>query len=205
METKNKQIIIKLPLVLLMCVMLFSFGISAVSAAGTSGNSTIYVNTQGNDTWDGLSPVYNTTSGPKKTITNATGTVAANGTVYIAQGTYNEFGININQNMTITGENQANTIINGQQSGTSIFYIGSGITVTITNLTLTNNTAFNGGAITNDGSLTLTNSTLTGNTATNYGGAIYNNGSLTVTNSTLTGNTASNGGAITSITYTLLF
>ncbi|MBP2044999.1 beta strand repeat-containing protein [Methanobacterium aggregans] len=177
---------------------MFSFGVSAVSAAGTD-NSTIYVNTQGDDTWDGLSPVYNTTSGPKKTITNATGTVAVNGTVHIAQGTYNESGININQNMTITGENQDNTIINGQQSGNSIFYVGPGITVTITNLTLRNSTAFNGGAIYNQGNLTVTNCTLTGNTATNYGGAIYNEGSLTVTNSTLTGNTASNGGAITNM------
>ncbi|MCE7698563.1 MAG: hypothetical protein K8E24_006915, partial [Methanobacterium paludis] len=139
MKPKNKQITIKIPLLLLICVLIFS-GISAVSAAGTD-NSTIYVSTQGNDSWDGLLPIYNTTSGPKKTITNATGTVATNGTIYIAQGTYNESGININTNMTITGENPTNTIINGQQSGNSIFYIAPGITVTITNLTLTNSTA----------------------------------------------------------------
>ena len=199
METKNKQMVFKIPLLLLVGVLLFSFGVSAVSAAGTD-NSTIYVNTQGNDSWDGLSPVYNTTSGPKKTITNATGTVAANGTVHIAQGTYNESGINIDHNMTIIGENQDNTIINGQQSGTSIFCIGPGITVIITNLTLTNSTAIgNGGAIYNEGNLTVINSTLTDNTATNYGGAIYNCGDLTVTNSTFAGNTASNGGAITNM------
>jgi len=197
METKNRQITIKIPLLLLVGVVLFSFGVSAVSAAGTD-NSTIYVNTQGNDSWDGLSPVYNTTSGPKKTIGNATGTVATNGTIHIAQGTYNESGINIDHNMTITGENQANTIINGQQSGNPIFTIVDGITVNINNLKLTNSTAIgNGGAIYNEGNLTVINSTLTGNTATNYGGAIYNEGSLTVTNSTFTGNTASNGGAIT--------
>ena len=197
METENKQITIKIPLLLLVGVLLFSFGVSAVSAAGTD-NSTIYVNTQGNDSWDGLSPVYNTTSGPKKTITNATGTVATNGTVHIAQGTYNESGITINTNMTITGENQDNTIINGQQSGNSIFIIADGITFNINNLKLTNSTAMgNGGAIYNEGNLTVINSTLTNNTATNYGGAIYNDGGLTVTNCTLTGNTASNGGAIT--------
>ncbi|MBP2045282.1 beta strand repeat-containing protein [Methanobacterium aggregans] len=196
METKNKHSILKIPLMLLMCVVVLSFGVNAVSAAGTD-NSTIYVSTQGNDTWDGLNATYNGTSGPKKTITNATGTVAANGTVHIAQGTYNESRIDINQNMTITGENQDNTIINGQQSGNNIFYIAPGIIVTITNLTLTNNTADYGGvAIWNSGSLTLINSTFTGNTANYRGGAIWNGGSLTVINSTFTGNTAKFGGAI---------
>ena len=199
METKNKQITIKIPLILLMCVLVFSLGVSAVSAASTSDNSTIYVSTQGNDTWDGLSATHNGTSGPKATIANAVGTVATNGTVHIAQGTYNESGIDINQNMTITGENQDNTIINGQQSGISIFYIETGITLTINNLTLTNSTAFYGGAICNEGNLTVINSTFTGNNATSYGfgAAIYNvEGNLTVINSTFTNNTACNGGAI---------
>ena len=40
--------------------------------------------------------------------------------------------------MTIIGENQKNTIIDGQQSGNSIFTIASGVNVTIINLTLTN-------------------------------------------------------------------
>lgn len=68
METQNKKSILRIPLLLLVCVVLFSFGVGAVSAANTSSNSTIYVSTDGDDTWDGLSPVYNTTSGPKKTI-----------------------------------------------------------------------------------------------------------------------------------------
>jgi uncharacterized repeat protein (TIGR01451 family) len=196
MEAQDKYLILKIPLLLLVGVVLFS-GVGAVSAAST-GNSTIYVNTEGDDTWDGLSPVYNTTSGPKKTITNATGTVAINGTVYIAPGTYTESGITINKNMTITGENQKNTIINGQHSENSIFKIVQGITVNINNLTLTNNTANLIGAIYNEaGVLTVINCTFTNNTET-YGGAIGNyGGSLTVINSTFTNNTASrDGGAI---------
>ena len=205
METQDKHLILRIPLLLLVCVVLFSFGVGAVSAAGTSGNSTIYVSTDGDDAWDGLSPVYNTTSGPKKTIKNATGTVAINGTVYIAPGTYTESKIVIDKDMTITGENQKNTIINGQQSGNSIFNILSGITVNINNLTLTNNTVTNsyGGAIYNNGGvLTVTNCTLTNNTANNTaygrGGAIYNNGGvLTVINCTFTDNTVYEiGGAI---------
>ena len=193
METQNRKSILRVPLLLLVCVVLFCFGVGAVSAAGTSGNSTIYVSTDGNDTWDGLSPVYNTTSGPKKTIKNATGTVAANGTVYIAPGTYTEYWIVIDRDMTITGANQKNTIINGQQSGNSIFKILPGITVNINNLTLTNNSANLGGAIYNWGSLTVMNCTLTNNNA-NVGGALFNWGSLTVMNCTFTNNSAGNGG-----------
>ena len=224
METKNKHSILKIPLLLLVGVVLFSFGVSAVSAAGTSNNSTIYVSTQGNDTWDGLNATYNGTSGPKKTITNATGTVVANGTVHVAQGTYNETGIIITKNMTIIGETQDNTIINGKQTGTPIFNILTGINVTLINLTLKNSTSINyGGAIVNYGTLIINNCTFYNNTATEGGaicnyfdsnltvnnskftdnignvdsGAIVSVGTLTVTNSTFTGNSALMGGAIT--------
>ena len=105
-------------------------------------------------------------NGPKATIKNATGTVNSNGTIYIAKGTYNESNIQINTNMTIIGENQQNTIINGQQSGHSIFTIASGVNLTIINLTLTNGTSNNGGAIANDGNLNVYNSTFTYNNAT---------------------------------------
>ena len=69
--------------------------------------------------------------------------------------------------------------------------------LTITESTLTKNTAGDGGAIYNDeyGELTITESTLTKNTA-EYGGAIHNWGELTITESTLTKNTAGDGGAI---------
>lgn len=174
-----------------------------------------------------MSSQYNATtgSGPKSTIKNATGTVAENGTIYIAQGTYYESGINIDKSMNIIGENHENTIINGQQTGNGIFTINTGITVNIINLTLTNattidysnggaiynyggtltvknstftnNTAYEGGAIINYncGTLTVENCTFTGNTAT-YGGAIYNDGTLTINSSTFTSNTATYGEAI---------
>ncbi|MCE7698619.1 MAG: hypothetical protein K8E24_007210, partial [Methanobacterium paludis] len=181
-------------------VVLFSFGVNSAAAANAS---TIYVNTTGNNSWDGQSAIWNGTSGPKQTITNATGTVAENGTVYIAQGTYNESGININTNMIIIGESQQNTIINGQQSGNSIFTIEQGVIVTITNLTLENGTSNVGGAIVNHGNLTVTDSTFNNNTATELGGAIANDGNLTVTCSTLNNNTAQAGGAIFNIGGTL--
>ena len=197
---------LKTTLILLSILILISISLNSASAAITSNNSTIYVSTQGNDSYDGLSPEYNATtgSGPKSAIKNATGTVAENGTIYIANGTYNESRIYIDKNMNIIGENQDNTIINGQKSGYSIFTIASGVTVTITNLTLTNGTAEEyGGAIYNSGNLNVNNSTFTNSTANYNGGAIYNEGNLTLGNSTFTGNTANAGGAITNVDGTL--
>ena len=188
---QNKKLLFQIPLLALGVLVLFSFGFNTAAAADASN---IYVSTQGNDTWDGQSATYDDTtgSGPKATINNATGTVAANGTVYIANGTYNESGININTNMTIIGESQQNTLINGtNNNGNSIFHITSGMNVNISNLTLTGNY----GAIWNDGTLTVDNCNFTGNYAFN-GGAIWNDGNLTVESSTFKGNSAFNGGAI---------
>ncbi|MBZ2164515.1 beta strand repeat-containing protein [Methanobacterium spitsbergense] len=172
-----------------------------VSAA--SGD-TIYVNgnsTLGNDDWNGESATYQSgIIGPKYSIKNATGTVNTNGQIYIANEQYkgiNNTQITIDKNMTINGESQTDTIING--TGTNgIFHINSGIYVTINNLTLTNaTTTYYGGAIYNVGTLTINNSTFTSNTA-DVGGAIYNNGrTLNVTDSTFTNNYANYyGGAI---------
>ena len=173
---------------------------SAMSLGGpTINESNIYVNTHGNDSWDGLSPVYNNTtrSGPKLTVENATGTVSSDGTVHIAPGTYTENGITLSNSMTIIGNTQQNTIINGNNSGT-IFFIEPGLNVSIINLTLTQgqNSYNDGGAINNQGTLTITNSTLNNNLAAS-GGAIYNQGTLTVSNSKFTNNTANHfGGAM---------
>jgi hypothetical protein len=189
---KNNTKMFGICLLILGIVAIFSFGINATSAANSSS---VYVSTQGNNSWDGLNSAYTSgINGPKATITNATGTVASNGTVQIASGTYNESNITINTDMTIIGENQKNTIINGQQYGNSIFTIASGVNITIINLTLTNGTTSNGiggGAIDNEngGTLTISNSTFTNNTATS-GGAIYNEngGIVTVKFSRIVGN-----------------
>jgi autotransporter family porin len=194
---KNSTKLFKIGLFLFGIGIIFSLGINTSAAANPSN---IYVNgSSGNDNWNGLNSTYSSGSnGPKATITNATGTVTSKGTVHIASGIYNESNIQINTNMTIIGENQKNTIINGQKSGNSIFTIASGVNVTIINLTLTNGTSVQGGAIFNSGILTVDNSTFTNNSASNSGGAIFNEGILTVDNSTFTNNSASNsgGGAI---------
>ena len=191
--------------VLLFSLLFVTFSINAVSA----DSSVIYVSDSGgNDNWDGQSVIYDSTSGsgPKLSIKNATGTVNNGGTVNIADGTYTgdkNTKITISKDMKIVGQSKTGTVINGTDSAW-IFYIQSGATVTIENLTLANGNADNGGAVYNDGSLTVNNSIFTGNyvdsidysddPVTGFGGAIYNNGVLIVDNSNFTSNVASYGG-----------
>ena len=98
---------------------------------------------------------------------------------------------------------------NGNSTGGNggAIFIDMNETVTLDGVTLQNNTALSGGAITNKtSSLTILNSTITGNTATNTnagqgGGAIFNEmGTLSITNSTITNNqingTADGGGIL---------
>ena len=94
-------------------------------------------------------------------------------------------------NLTITGGNAI------ADAGGAIANRGG--TVNVTNSTLRNNTAGNGGAINNSysgggGTVNVTNSTLVGNSASAYGGAIFNDwgraATVNVTNSTIVGNSA---------------
>ena len=103
MEIKNKQSILKLPLLLLIGVVLFSLGVNAATAASVpTDNSTIYVNNTTRKWYMGrtIQPHIIALVGPKKTISNATGTVTTNGTIYIASGIYKESKIKITTNMT---------------------------------------------------------------------------------------------------------
>ena len=91
-----------------------------------------------------------------------------------------------------------NSIVSDNES--SIF--GGGIsafgTATLTNSTVSGNSALQGGGILNSGNLTLINTTVSGNTG-NLGGGIRNSSNtiMTLTNSTVSDNTAtSNGGGL---------
>lgn len=179
-----------IPLLLINLTLLFC--LTTVSAAD---NDTMYVATNGSDSNDGFS--WDT---PKLTIKNATGTLNTNGTIHIAKGEYkgeNNTGITIDKNMTIIGESQTGTIINGTGSRW-IFHIEYlNINVIIQNLTVTNGTGVSkyssfGGAILNNGTLTVENCIFTDNNV----GAIWNFGNLTVKNCTFTDNTAEYGSAI---------
>jgi len=65
-------------------------------------------------------------------------------------------------------------------------------TATITNSTISGNSAGDpGGGIANGGTFTIDNSTISGNSTSSSGGGIANGGTLTITNSTISGNSAS--------------
>ena len=76
----------------------------------------------------------------------------------------------------------------------SIFTVASGVTASLSGMTIAGGSAASGGAIMNLGNLTITADVLTGNSAVYYGGAIYNNGGvLAVSNSTFTNDLATYG------------
>src|SRR5439155_7479716 len=86
-----------------------------------------------------------------------------------------------------------------------VFQIGTGETVAISGLTIRNgHDDTTGGGIDNESgaTLTITNSTLSGNTAGSVGNpaaegdGIFNSGTLTIVNSTVSGNTAIKGAGI---------
>jgi hypothetical protein len=121
------------------------------------------------------------------------------------------FSIASGKTVTIDGL----TITNGLASGMGTAGVGGGIfndhaTLTVSNCTLSGNSAGNGGGIFNLGdffgtaTLTVSNCTLSGNSGSGGGGGIFNDGvsfgsaTLTVSNSTLSGNsgTGDTGGGI---------
>ena len=67
-----------------------------------------------------------------------------------------------------------------------------GASVDITDCVISKNTGYQGGGIHNKGTLTLTDCTISGNTATNNGGGIYNTGTLTFSGNCLIGEATKN-------------
>jgi hypothetical protein len=157
--------------------------------------------------------------------TPANGTVSftCSGTITLTAATANT-GIVIAQNLTFDATGQTVTIDGG--SNHRIFYVNTGITLNLNNLTLSHGAVFggSGGAIYNNGgTLNITNSTFSNNYIRGFqmppyiyalGAAIYNKGgTLSVTNSSFTSNSSmfglgagiySNGGtgSVTSSTFT---
>jgi hypothetical protein len=108
----------------------------------------------------------------------------------VAAGTYTGT-LAITRSVTLLGAGPARTILDGAGGG-PVVAIASGVTVTITGVTIQGGNNFDsnggrGGGIVNAGTLTITNSTLADNAAT-AGGGIYNEGSVTLMQVTFQGN-----------------
>ncbi|CAG4929313.1 choice-of-anchor Q domain-containing protein [Acidithrix sp. C25] len=200
----------------------------AYSISTVASPSTLYVSQKGSDK-------NNTTCiqvTPCLTIANAI-TNANNGdTINVgsssATSPFRE-AVTVSKDLTITGQGATSTFVGGTSSTNnmvsgSVFTVDSGITATITamtvqygdgsngygggifnkgTLTATNDTISNnrssqgsGGGIANKGTLTATNDTISNNRANSDGGGIYNanSGTLTATNDTISNNRANSGG-----------
>lgn len=101
--------------------------IGKINYVSTDVSKTIYVAKNGTDRNDGLTPEK-----PKRNIENAINAANPGETIRLAPGTYQK-NIQINKNLTLMGDNQNNTIIDGQ--GINCICILKA-TVKITNLTL---------------------------------------------------------------------
>jgi hypothetical protein len=78
-----------------------------------------------------------------------------------------------------------------------VFQVNSGVTASLTGLTVSGGRAASGGGIGNAGILTIASVTVAGNSASESGAGIDNTGTMTIVDSTISGNsTAGNGGGI---------
>ncbi|NER37213.1 MAG: DUF4347 domain-containing protein [Oscillatoria sp. SIO1A7] len=102
-----------------------------------------------------------------------------------------------NESLAIDGSNIPGLTISGDNSSRVFNIIGNPL-VTLSNLTIANGRATEGGGILNPGSLIVNNSTIYNNASTgSFGGGIFNSGAIIMLNSTVSGNaTAGSGGGI---------
>jgi len=139
------------------------------------------------------------------TIAAAIFAASAGDTISITDAVRNEANLTVSKNLTIQGQGATNTAVDGTGISGSVFTISAGVTATIQDITVRNgSTLLLGGGIFNRGTVTISNITLSGNSA-GYGGGIFNgigstvtisNSTLTISNSTISGNSAGYGGGI---------
>ncbi|MEZ4594718.1 MAG: choice-of-anchor Q domain-containing protein [Chloroflexota bacterium] len=154
------------------------------------------------------------------------GTIAYNSAKNLGGGIYNAEGSLIINGGSLSGNSSlvgGGAIATGATSQNQISHAviysnsssqgGGGIlnagTLTLTNVTLSDNQANSGGGLQNSGSVSLNNVTIWGNTAVSNGGGSHSNGgTLTLGNTILAGNSAPSGpdcaGTITSSGHNLL-
>ena len=102
--------------------------------------------------------------------------------------------IDITRDLTIDGPGSSSLVVSGN-GAVDVFDVASGVTATISGLTIEKGSSPDGGGILSDGTLTVTDSNLSDNSAATAGGGIWNTGTLTVRGSTVSGNSAGYYGA----------
>ncbi len=101
------------------------------------------------------------------------------------------------QNITINAAAPLHTVTIDGGGKVQLFYVGSGVALSLRGLTLANgNSDTSGGAILTYGTVNITGCTFAGNGAAFNGGVMYSVGTVNVRNSVFSHNTANVGGAI---------
>jgi len=101
----------------------------------------------------------------------------------------------ISDSLTINGTG-ANLLTVSGNSASRVFFIDTGFTVSLNGMRITGGNGVgaissgSGGGIRNQGNLTISDSTISGNTASNGGGILTIGGTINLTGSTVSGNTA---------------
>src|SRR5690606_26029946 len=167
--------------------------------------TSFYVATDGSDgsLCDAIGAPCLTVSGAVALAQTAITGGAADVTVHVAAGTYNENvvigAVAPGHSLSLIGAGASTTFIEGlgnAASPASVITVASGV-VNIGNLSVTDGHAPSGGGIHNaTGTLTISEAAVSGNTATasttlTGGGGIYNGiGTVTISDSTVSGNAA---------------
>jgi hypothetical protein len=182
-------------LTLVMIVSLLIASIMPVTAQDLSGDL-VYVSTTG----DNVNNNGNQDN-PYQTIQYAMDNVGESGTIYIEAGIYYE-NLTISKSVTLIGDNQETTIIDGSGSNRVILIDDeedmTDIVVSIQGLTIQNGRALNGadGVDGANGEGTINSDGENGSTgkAGGDGGGIYNEEELSIKNCTIKNNTTGTGG-----------
>jgi len=102
----------------------------------------------------------------------------------------------ITKSVTIIGPGARQLTISGNNAN-RVLGIGSGVTASISSLTMTAGNDAGGGIVNNDGNLTLSSCAVTAGNSSASGGGVVNTNSLTIADSAITNNTAaSDGGGV---------
>jgi hypothetical protein len=102
--------------------------------------------------------------------------------------------LDIDVNLTLQGSGPDVVAVSGNNSF-PVISVPSGVTTSVSGVTIENGLGHTGGGIVTAGTLTVTDSTVSGNNSSDGGGGIWNdNGSLTLTDSTVAANNTYRGG-----------
>jgi hypothetical protein len=100
----------------------------------------------------------------------------------------------IDIDLTIEGPGADAVAVSGN-SALTVFSVASGVTASISGITIEDGLGHTGGGIENAGTLTLTNSTVSANNSSEGGGGLWNDdGTLALTDSTVSDNSTYHGG-----------